>query len=88
MFRSYTRRTMTSNTGIKSNMIESVSNGVSIMFLLGTVFIYVESKFDKLDEKFTTLDDKIITQIKESEKEVITRNRAEHRKWSWFGLAY
>jgi hypothetical protein len=71
---------MMSNAG-KFNLIESVSNGASIMFLLGAAFIYAESKFDKLDEK-------IITLIEKSEEDVITRKGTEHRKWSWFGLAY
>lgn len=94
MFRSYlnikkivnTRRTMTSD-GTKNQLfeksLENVSRAAPIVGLLCSIFVYTESRFDKVERKFTKLADKLIDEIieiKNAEKEA-TVKRAVDRKW-------
>jgi hypothetical protein len=86
LMNNFSRRTMTSD-GTKSQLfdksLENVSRIAPIVGLLCSIFVYAESRFDKVDGKFTNITDKLkdeIIKIKDAEKEASVK-RAEDRKW-------
>jgi hypothetical protein len=82
----FSRRTMTSDS-TKSQLfeksLENLSRVAPIVGLLCSIFVYTESRFDKVEVKFMNITDKLrdeIIKIKDAEKEASVK-RAEDRKW-------